>query len=778
METPFRLRGELRGHEDDVRQIAVAEEGSLILTSSYDGTVRAWRAGGAAHELQQECVLAGHKGFVAPLCVTPSPYCELISGGSDQLVRLWGNVSNLSGSMRISLSGHELQVTALTVLPSGDLLSASQDKTIRVWDAGCDTPACKAILSGGESSVLCLLALPDGGFLSGGADKLIRRWSASLEQTGTYTGHGDSVRSLALLEGVGFISASHDLTARLWTFDGQVLSEFKGHSALVYTARVLPSGSIVTASEDCTAKVWSTDGACLQTLTHPKCVWHAEPLPNNDIVTACGDNVARLWTQAEDRVDPTGVAQSNLDDALRKKQHDGETTPSDVPMEDSSVLQRPGKRDGETKVIRENDKGMAYTWNAAQGEWEKVGEVVGKQEGLNTANKTVDGVEYDYVFDVQLEQGGSYLKLPYNKGDNPYEVRRFTRLRFMVCVMIRIIHTAEFAHIFAQVADRWCEQHNLPADIYRNQIVQFLLQNTEQTGAAIGSVNNDPLTGGGYQPSPPSNNTANSNGQQRQLAFVPMNEAVVFKDGKIDTIRSKLREFSKAAGKPMPSLDAVADALKAASGNDASAANLPDGTNQLFDQLMAMPTEKLFPALDLARLLILDGKVAQHAASVFHALEDALVRASSEGSNANIVAGLRLLANSFQHSTIASAVRSKRAELVAPFLEKAERGSKAVRNGVATVLLNLAVECDRDAAEQVLLGSTQIARACEQVGGTEDETVARCLVAIGTAVKVNDASIKTFANDLGVLETAQKYTSSTDQKCSTASADVVQLLST
>jgi phospholipase A-2-activating protein len=76
----------------------------------------------------------------------------------------------------------------------------------------------------------------------------------------------------------------------------------------------------------------------------------------------------------------------------------------------------------QTKVVREGDKGIAYSWNAAQGEWEQMGEVVGKKGGLDTSTNTVDGVEYDYVFDVQLEQSGPYLKLPYNKGDNPYEV--------------------------------------------------------------------------------------------------------------------------------------------------------------------------------------------------------------------------------------------------------------------------------------------------------------------------------------------------------------------
>jgi len=345
MERPFGLREELRGHEDDVRGVLATDSGNTLVTTSYDGTVRCWRASGA-HGYDQTAVLTGHEGFVAPMALLPSG--ELATGGSDKAIRLWGRISSPSGTERACLTGHELQITALAVLNSGELLSASQDKAIRVWDPQSDF-SCKNVLSGGGSSVLCLLPLSDGGFLSGGADKLIHRWDSALQQIGSYSGHGDSVRSLATFQDVGFLSASHDLTARLWAFSGEVLTEFKGHSALVYTARTLPSGSILTASEDCTAKVWSTEGECLHTLTHPKCVWHAEPLPSNDFVTACGDNVGRVWTQSEERVDPTGVSKSNLDEALQKKKQEGESTPSDVPMEDSSVLQRPGKKDGEVR---------------------------------------------------------------------------------------------------------------------------------------------------------------------------------------------------------------------------------------------------------------------------------------------------------------------------------------------------------------------------------------------------------------------------------------------
>lgn len=36
--------------------------------------------------------------------------------------------------------------------------------------------------------------------------------------------------------------------------------------------------------------------------------------------------------------------------------------------------------------------------------------------------KYFEGQQYDYVFDVDVEEGVPPLKLPVNKGDNPYDV--------------------------------------------------------------------------------------------------------------------------------------------------------------------------------------------------------------------------------------------------------------------------------------------------------------------------------------------------------------------
>lgn len=50
-------------------------------------------------------------------------------------------------------------------------------------------------------------------------------------------------------------------------------------------------------------------------------------------------------------------------------------------VDDALALTTPGSRDGETKVVREPDGSVwAYGWNAAKGEWDRIGEVVAAPE--------------------------------------------------------------------------------------------------------------------------------------------------------------------------------------------------------------------------------------------------------------------------------------------------------------------------------------------------------------------------------------------------------------
>lgn len=78
----------------------------------------------------------------------------------------------LEGTLTYTLTGHTDSIRALTVLPDGKLVSASSDKTVRVWDRG----KCSLTLKDHKGSVTALAVLPDGKLVTGSDDRTVRVW--------------------------------------------------------------------------------------------------------------------------------------------------------------------------------------------------------------------------------------------------------------------------------------------------------------------------------------------------------------------------------------------------------------------------------------------------------------------------------------------------------------------------------------------------------------------------------------------------------------------------
>ncbi len=243
-------------------------------------------------------VLSGHGDMVLTAVYSPDG-TRIVTASNDKTARIWDAGT---GAQLAVLSGHGGSVSSAAYSPDGTrIVTVSADKTVRVWDAR--TGVQLAVLSGHTDEVSCAFYSSDGTrIVSASRDGTARIWDARTGvQIAVLSGHGNSVFSAAYSpDGAHILTASDDKTARIWDArTGAQLTVLSGHGDDVVSANYSPDGTrIVTASRDETARIWDArTGAQLATLSgHGSFVYSAAYSPDGTrIVTASADKTARIW---------------------------------------------------------------------------------------------------------------------------------------------------------------------------------------------------------------------------------------------------------------------------------------------------------------------------------------------------------------------------------------------------------------------------------------------------------------------------------------------------
>jgi len=778
----YKIRAALHGHSADVKDVeaSLTSAGALI-SASRDKTAKLWMPLDASYTLRK--TFKGHTKYVS--CITSMEPTEefpsglILTGCQDGKIR--GFLPDVEEPL-YELDGHKENVTSLFLSKFGTLISGSWDKTAKVWfDRKCTNT-----LTGHELAVWCVAILPSNGLMiSGSADKTIRVW-----KTGTcehiLRGHTDAVRGLAILSSDTFLSCSNDATVRRWTITGECQGTYYGHDNYIYSISLLPNGvDWVTSGEDRSVRVWEKNSV-VQTLFLPAIsVWSVSALDNGDIASASSDGVIRIFTKDPERygnAEQQALYEEELSkSSLAAQQELGGVKVSDLPG--AEALYEPGKKDGQTKMVRtDGDKVSVHSWSMADQKWTKIGDVVGAAGGSESTSgkKLYQGKEYDYVFDIEIDEPKATLKLPYNTSDDAY-----------------------------MAAQQFIHKHDL-SQYYLEEIANHIMKNSGGQQGASSSVGTvaDPFTGagayvsggdgpagqgpmmsGGCPPPDPWMQGAYRTEESMDIttehsvsnAYFPQNDFLRFDQAlRPDAMVKKLKEFNEKMDEEKR-LDAAE--LEAMPNLAVLEADNAEGVARLLQLVQTWPDQQLFPLLDLIRLILLHPHNQKHVLQkefLEKLFSVCLKHIDNSSTVQNQMLSLRVLTNMFSTKQGEDFLLMYRDSVVSRIFEKlfpVVDENKNVQVAAATLMLNFSVSLSNRPKEEE--GQIQ----CLSVLGVnfisfiaDWEARFRTLVSIGTLLSISPDNLE-YAKTLDVREGVRGWkVLEGPEKCTRCAEFIINLL--
>ncbi|NTG32408.1 PQQ-binding-like beta-propeller repeat protein [Agrobacterium rhizogenes] len=246
----------LSGHQDDVRTGSFSPDGTQVVTTSDDDTVRIWNPNNGEQTYQFSL-----PGKSAP----PDDYTTSAEYSPDGTKIV---ITRSDGLIAIADSAtHEIQplqergAFALRASFSPDnnkVVVASDDGSAVIWDVRqrTKTPLPKQFLSVGDASFS-----PDGRLIAtASADNIARIWDADLlELRFAFVGHRRSVSRVQFSpNGELLLTSSSDGTARIWdAVTNVVKAKIKAHQKQIKNIELSRNGGrLLSVSKDGNAIVW------------------------------------------------------------------------------------------------------------------------------------------------------------------------------------------------------------------------------------------------------------------------------------------------------------------------------------------------------------------------------------------------------------------------------------------------------------------------------------------------------------------------------------------
>ncbi|BBM82966.1 beta-propeller domain-containing protein [Candidatus Uabimicrobium amorphum] len=281
----------LRGHEDIATSVAMNAKQNIIVSGSWDRSVRVWDSESGRCFM----TLKGHSHYISGISFC-HPH-QVVTSSGDSTLRIW---DIQKGDCIRTLEGHTDEIACVSSNEDGNLIvSGSKDKTVRVWSR--KSGECLHVLNGHTKTVNGVCLSDDESIIASASwDHTIRIWNAkSGECINVLKGHSRDVKSVCMDKDKRLLfSASRDYSVRIWDLQSGECLRTLPHKSIVFVVSCSSDGRYVATSVFGTIRVWDVQsGECIKKFEgHESAIFGLQMTGDAQrIISASSDKTIRLW---------------------------------------------------------------------------------------------------------------------------------------------------------------------------------------------------------------------------------------------------------------------------------------------------------------------------------------------------------------------------------------------------------------------------------------------------------------------------------------------------